>query len=54
MIHYEGEKSFPRPAAEVAAKLSDAAFLVGCLTDARVSEATPDRAAWKLSRRCRS
>ena len=48
MIHYEGEKTFPLPAADVAAKLSDAAFLVGCLTDAKVTEATPDRAAWKL------
>lgn len=48
MIHFEGDKHFPRPVAEVAAKLSDAAFLVGALPDASVSEATPDRAAWKL------
>ncbi|MBX9583158.1 MAG: SRPBCC family protein [Gemmataceae bacterium] len=48
MIHFEGDKHFPRPVAEVAAKLSDAGFLVGCLPDARVAEATPDRAAWKL------
>lgn len=48
MIHYEGEKTFPLPAADVAAKLSDAAFLVGCLTDAKVTQATADRAAWKL------
>jgi carbon monoxide dehydrogenase subunit G len=48
MIHFEGEKSFARPVAEVAAKLSDAGFLVGCLPDARVIEATPDRVAWKL------
>jgi carbon monoxide dehydrogenase subunit G len=48
MIHFEGEKSFARLAADVAAKLSDAAFLVGCLSDAQVVEATPERAVWKL------
>lgn len=47
MIHFEGDKSFPLTADVVAAKLSDAGFLVGCLSDAKVSEATPDRAAWK-------
>jgi carbon monoxide dehydrogenase subunit G len=48
MFHYEGDRFFPLPAAEVAAKLSDAAYLVACLTDAQVSEATADRAHWKL------
>ncbi len=48
MIHFEGDKSFPLPVAEVAAKLSDAAFLVCCLPDTQISEATPDRAAWKI------
>jgi carbon monoxide dehydrogenase subunit G len=48
MIHFEGDRSFPLPVAEVAAKLSDAAFLVHCLWDAQVTQATPDRAAWKL------
>ncbi|MBX9626597.1 MAG: SRPBCC family protein [Gemmataceae bacterium] len=48
MIHFEGDKHFPRPVAEVAAKLADAGFLAGCLPDAAVAEATPDRAAWKL------
>ncbi|MDB5308016.1 MAG: hypothetical protein JWO38_2218 [Gemmataceae bacterium] len=48
MIHFEGDRSFPLPVAEVAARLSDAAFLVGCLSDARVTEATADRAVWKL------
>lgn len=48
MIHFEGDRSFALPAEEVAAKLSDAAWLVGCLQDAKVTEATPDRAAWKL------
>jgi len=48
MIHFEGDQAFTLPPATVAAKLSDAAWLVGCLTDAHVTEATPDRAAWKL------
>jgi len=48
MIHFEGDKSFPLPVADVAAKLSDAGFLASCLPDAQVSEATPDKAVWKL------
>lgn len=48
MIHFEGDQHVPRPVAEVAAKLSDAGFLAGCLPDAGVAEAAPDRAAWKL------
>ncbi len=48
MIHFEGDKSFPLPVAGVTEKLSDAGFLANCLPDATVSEATPDRAAWKL------
>jgi len=48
VIHFEGDRTFPLPVADVAAKLSDAAFLIGCLPDARVTEATPDRGAWKL------
>jgi carbon monoxide dehydrogenase subunit G len=48
MIHFEGEKLFPLPVAEVAAKLSDAGFLANCLPDATVSEATPDKATWKI------
>jgi carbon monoxide dehydrogenase subunit G len=51
MIHFEGDRSFPLPVAEVAAKLSDAGFLVNCLPDADVAEATPDKAAWKLKPR---
>jgi len=51
MIHFEGDKSFPLPVAEVAAKLSDAGFLANCLPDVQVSEATPERAAWKLKPR---
>lgn len=48
MIHFEGDKSFPLPVAHVAEKLSDAAFLVGCLPDSEISEATADRAVWKI------
>ncbi|HJZ55008.1 MAG TPA: SRPBCC domain-containing protein [Gemmataceae bacterium] len=48
MIHFEGDRSFPLPLADAAAKLSDAGYLAKCLPDAHVSEATFDRAAWKL------
>lgn len=48
MIHFEGDKSFALPIDEVAAKLSDAGFLAKCLPDVEVTEATPDKAAWKL------
>lgn len=48
MIHFEGRKTFALPVAEVAAKLSDAAFLVSCLPDTEIVEATSDRAVWKL------
>jgi len=48
MIHFEGDRSFPLPVAEVAAKLSDAEFLVGCLADTEILEAAPERAVWKL------
>jgi carbon monoxide dehydrogenase subunit G len=48
MIHFEGDRSFPLPLATVAARLADAGFLAGCLPDAKVSEATPEKAAWKV------
>ncbi len=48
MIHFEGDKSFPLSLPEVAAKLSDASFLVTCLPDTQISVATPDRAEWKV------
>jgi carbon monoxide dehydrogenase subunit G len=51
MIQFEGNKQFALPLAEVAAKLSDAAFLVQCLPDVEITEATPDKAAWKLKPR---
>jgi carbon monoxide dehydrogenase subunit G len=48
VIQFRGEKMFSAPVADVAAKLSDVGWLVGCLPDAQVGSATPDRAAWKL------
>ena len=47
MIHFEGDRSFSLPIAEVAAKLSDAGFLVHCLPDSEILEATPNKAVWK-------
>ena len=49
MIRFEGDRSFALPADAVAARLSDASFLVGCLNNVEeVVEATADRAVWKL------
>jgi uncharacterized protein len=48
MIHFEGVEQFSGPLADVQAKLSDAEFLARNLPDATVSEATADRAAWKV------
>jgi carbon monoxide dehydrogenase subunit G len=48
MIHFQGDRSISLPIAEVAAKLSDVSWLVGSLQDAKVTEATTDRAVWKL------
>jgi carbon monoxide dehydrogenase subunit G len=48
MIHFEGDRTFRKPVAEVSARLGDAAFLVGCLPDVQVTEATPARAVWKM------
>ncbi len=48
MIRFEGTRSFALPPAEVAAKLSDAGFLAGCVPDAEITDATPDRAVGKV------
>ena len=49
MVHLEGVRQFPLPPGEVAPRLGDAAFLVGCLSQVdEVVEAGPDRATWKL------
>ncbi|HEY3790150.1 MAG TPA: SRPBCC domain-containing protein [Urbifossiella sp.] len=48
MIHFEGDRTFTQPLAAVAAKLSDASFLVGCLPDVKAASVSPDHAAWKM------
>jgi carbon monoxide dehydrogenase subunit G len=48
MSRFEGDKVFPLPVGDVAAKLSDAAWLVSCLPDVKVTESTRDRAGWRL------
>jgi carbon monoxide dehydrogenase subunit G len=49
MLHFEGTKDLPQPAAEVWAKLRDARFLVQCIPGVEsVSESQPDRAACVL------
>ena len=48
MIHFEGERTFPLPAAEVFSRLANAEFLVGCVKDvSEIVEKGPDRAVWK-------
>jgi uncharacterized protein len=37
MLRFEGDKDFPKPPAEVWARLSDARFLVQCIPDAQVT-----------------
>jgi carbon monoxide dehydrogenase subunit G len=48
VIAFSGDRSFPLPVPVVAAKLSDAGWLVGVLPDAHILSAAPDRAVWKL------
>jgi uncharacterized protein len=48
MIHFEGDRSFAQPPVEVSARLGDATFLVSCLADVEVTDATPVRAVWKM------
>ncbi len=49
MIQFEGDRFFALPPNTVAARLSDASFLVSCLNNVeQVIEATADRAVWKL------
>lgn len=49
MIHFEGDRTFPIPLAEVYAKLGNASFLLSCLPDIeQVVEQSPDRAVWKM------
>lgn len=48
MIRFAGEEAFPLPPVALFDRLADAGFLAGCLPDAHVTAATPDKAAWKL------
>jgi uncharacterized protein len=48
MIHFEGDCSFAQPPVDVSARLGDATFLVSCLADVEVTDATPTRAVWKM------
>jgi carbon monoxide dehydrogenase subunit G len=49
MIHFEGDRSFTLPVADVFTKLGDASFLLSCLKDVeQVIETGVDRAKWKL------
>jgi carbon monoxide dehydrogenase subunit G len=46
MLHFEGTKDLPRPAAEVWSRLRDARFLVQCIPGVEsVAVSEPDRAA---------
>ncbi len=47
-VHFDGVESYPTTPAAIYPKLSDAKFLAGCLPDATVLEATPDKAEWKM------
>jgi carbon monoxide dehydrogenase subunit G len=49
MTKFQGDRYFALPPDIVALRLSDAAFLLGCLQNVeQVVEAGPDRAVWKL------
>jgi uncharacterized protein len=48
VAQFEGVEKFARPPADLYPLLADCGFLAGCLPDAEVTEATPDRAAWKM------
>jgi len=48
VIAFAGDRSFPQPVATVAERLADAGWLVGTLPDVQVTDATPERAAWRM------
>jgi len=49
MLHFEGDKDFPQPPAELWAKLADARFLAECIPDVQnVSLAEPAAAAFTV------
>src|SRR5262245_28319297 len=45
-MHFEGDQIVPLPPDRVWPQLSDAAFLVGCLADAKITKAEADVAEW--------
>jgi carbon monoxide dehydrogenase subunit G len=49
MLHFEGDKDFPQPPADLWVKLTDARFLVQCIPGVEaVTRADPDAAEWTL------
>lgn len=48
-LRFEGQERFGMPLADLSAKLSDAAFLVSCIPEVEVQEATSDRAVLVLA-----
>jgi uncharacterized protein len=48
MIHFEGIETFSKPPQELFGSLSDAHWLATAVPEAKVLEATPDRAVWDL------
>jgi carbon monoxide dehydrogenase subunit G len=49
MLHFEGDKTFSRPLAEVWARLTDAGFLLQCIPNvAKVTAAEGDRAVFTV------
>ena len=49
MLHFEGDKDFPQPLADVWSRLSDARFLVQCIPELEaVSKSEPDTAVGTL------
>lgn len=48
MIHFDGVETFSQPATALFPSLSNAGWLAAAVPDAEISEATLDRAVWKL------
>ncbi len=47
-MHAQGDRDFALRASELFARLSDAAWLAGCLTEVHVVRAGPDVAEWSM------
>ncbi len=49
MLRFEGDRDFPRPPADMFAKLTDARFLATCIPDVEnVAQQEPDRAVFTV------